>query len=231
MSKDFSSLTDKYPEHHDPDFPDYSLPSGLSWSSEHDRELSQEECIRGLGVSGPLRLSPRLLLTLASPTASTTSREAPYFTDYTPEQVKVGYTGPSLAEDPSTRILRLKSPRPMSTVSSGLPLLQLSCLQSRRVSRSSRRADNLTTITMAGDSLNISIAPPVLPLCFANALLTLYAVHEPGVDCKLPLLGKSRLSLFTSIPDASVLSGCGLPDPLHVPPGHCGGLRCQGGRG
>ena len=79
----------------------------------------------------------------------------------------------------------------MSTVSSSLPLLQLSsCLQSRRVSRSSRRADNLTTITLTGDSLDISIAPPVLPLCFANALLTLYAVHEPGVDCKLPLLGE-----------------------------------------
>ena len=79
----------------------------------------------------------------------------------------------------------------MSTVSSSLPLLQLSsCLQSRQVSRSSRRADNLTTITLTGDSLDISIAPPVLPLCFANALLTLYAVHEPGVDCKLPLLGE-----------------------------------------
>ena len=101
--------------------------------------------------------------------------------------------GPNLADDPSTKILRLKSPRPLSTVSSGLPLLQLSsCLQSRssQVSRSSRRAgDNLTTITMTGDSLDISITPPVLPLCFANALLTLYAVHEPGVDCKLPLLG------------------------------------------
>ena len=38
--------------------------------------------------------------------------------------------------------------------------------------------------------LSISITPPVLPLCFANALLTLYAVHETGVDCKLPLLGE-----------------------------------------
>ena len=38
--------------------------------------------------------------------------------------------------------------------------------------------------------LNISITPPVLPLCFANALLMLYAVHETGVDCKLPLLGQ-----------------------------------------
>ena len=29
------------------------------------------------------------------------------------------------------------------------------------------------------ETLNITITPPVLPLCFANALLTLYAVHEP----------------------------------------------------
>ena len=207
MSKEFLSLTEKDPDLErsapdclqDPDFPDYSLPSGLSWSSDHDRDRSQEDCIRSLGVSAPLRLSPRLLLTLASsPSMSPGSREAAYTRDYTPEQLRVGYQGPSLADDPSTKILRLKSPRPLSTVSSGLPLLQLSsCLQSRQVSRSSRRGDNLTSFTMAGDSLNISITPPVLPLCFANALLTLYAVHEPGVDCKLPLLGeKENFSQF-----------------------------------
>ena len=194
MSKEFSSLTDNDAERHapdylqDPDLPDYSLPSGLSWSSsqDHDRDRSQEDCIRNI----PLRLSPRLLLTLASsPSLTPASRQAAYTTDYTPEQLRVG-----LADDPSSNILRLKSPRPMSTVSSGLPLLQLSsCLQSRhsQVSRSSRR-DNLTTITATGASLDISITPPVLPLCFANALLTLYAVHEPGVDCKLPLLGKNH---------------------------------------
>ena len=195
MSKEFSSLTDKDAERpapdylQDPDFPDYSLPSGLSWTSsqDHDRDRSQEDCIRNI----PLRLSPRLLLTLASsPSLSPASRQAAYTTDYTPEQLRVG-----LADDPSSKILRLKSPRPLSTVSSGLPLLQLSsCLQSRhsQVSRSSRMRDNMTTITMTGDSLDISITPPVLPLCFANALLTLYAVHEPGVDCKLPLLGKNH---------------------------------------
>ena len=71
MSKEFSSITDKDPERpdhpQDPDYPDYSLPSGLSWSSDHDRDnRSQEDCIRSMGVSAPLRLSPRLLLTLAS---------------------------------------------------------------------------------------------------------------------------------------------------------------------
>lgn len=201
MSKEFSSLTDKDAERHapdylqDPDCPDYSLPSGLSWSSsqDHDRDRSQEDCIRNI----PLRLSPRLLLTLASsPSLSPASRQAAYTTDYTPEQLRVGYQGPNLADDPSTKILRLKSPRPLSTVSSGLPLLQLSsCLQSRH----SSRRDNLTTITATGDSLDISITPPVLPLCFANALLTLYAVHEPGVDCKLPLLGKNYSCMISAM--------------------------------
>ena len=198
MSKEFSSITDKDPERplpdqiQDYDNPDYSLPSGLSWSSDHDKDnRSQEDCIRSMGVSAPLRLSPRLLLTLAS-SPSPAARQSAYTRDYTPEQLKVGFQGPNLTDSPDTKILRLKSPRPMSTVSSSLPLLQLStCLQSHQVSRSSRRADNLTTITLTGDSLDISITPPVLPLCFANALLTLYAVHEPGVDCKLPLLGKN----------------------------------------
>ena len=198
MSKEFSSITDKDPERPLPDHlqdydnPDYSLPSGLSWSSDHDKDnRSQEDCIKSMGVSAPLCLSPRLLLTLAS-SPSPASRQSAYTRDYTPEQLKVGFQGPHLTDRPDTKILRLKSPRPMSTVSSSLPLLQLSsCLQSHQVSRSSRRADNLTTITLTGDSLDISITPPVLPLCFANALLTLYAVHEPGVDCKLPLLGKN----------------------------------------
>ena len=94
MSKEFSSLTDKDLERpppdylQDPDFPDYSLPSGLSWSSDHDRDRSQEECIRNI----PMRLSPRLLLTLASsPSMSPASRQAAYTQDYTPEQLKVGY--------------------------------------------------------------------------------------------------------------------------------------------
>lgn len=93
MSKEFSSLTDKDLENpppdylQDPDCPDYSLPSGLSWSSDHDRDRSQEECIRNI----PMRLSPRLLLTLASPSMSPASRQAVYTQDYTPEQLKVGY--------------------------------------------------------------------------------------------------------------------------------------------
>ena len=47
------------------------------------------------------------------------------------------------------------------------------------------------------ETLNITITPPVLPLCFANALLTLYAVHEP-VDCKLPLLGIYQIFFVSS---------------------------------
>ena len=38
-----------------------------------------------------MRLSPRLLLTLASPSMSPASRQAVYTQDYTPEQLKVGY--------------------------------------------------------------------------------------------------------------------------------------------
>ena len=94
-------------------------------------------------------------------------------------EVKVSYQGPNLSDEPNTKILQLNSITPRPSTSTGLK-------------PSSPRAgviNDTISITMGRETLSISITPPVLPLCFANALLTLYAVHEPGVDCKLPLLG------------------------------------------
>ena len=39
------------------------------------------------------------------------------------------------------------------------------------------------------ETKNFAMSPPLLPLCFANTLLTLYTINEFGVDCKLHLLG------------------------------------------
>ena len=61
---------------------------------------------------------------------------------------------------------------------------------------SPRRVSSTSVSLISNKPLSISITPPVLPLCFANALLTLYAVHETGVDCKLPLLGESSAGLL-----------------------------------
>ena len=61
---------------------------------------------------------------------------------------------------------------------------------------SPRRVSSTSVSLISNKPLSISITPPVLPLCFANALLTLYAVHETGVDCKLPLLGESWAGLL-----------------------------------
>ena len=57
------------------------------------------------------------------------------------------------------------------------------------------RATSCGAIPLDTINSNIpSITPPVLPLAFANALLTLYTVNDES-QCKLHLLGK----LFTSI--------------------------------
>ena len=216
----FQDIRTMYPDTEDDKTQDQSLPSGISWSSSSttnnaninpDIEIisADAETVKNTPTNVDnqentdnqnqtlfQRLSPRILLTLHSPTLpnrspspspSTISRSSYYI----PSEMKVSYQGPSLGDDPNTRILQLKSCTPRT-----IPMSSLSRLRGlhppptpSHQSKPGQEGHSLI-LSVGRDTLNISITPPVLPLCFANALLTLYAVHEPGVDCKLPLLGK-----------------------------------------
>ena len=186
-----------------------SLPSGLSWSSaENDPQPCKTKEDQGSSTPGntapdqqPRRLlSPRMLLALLSPIQSerapsrdsrTTSRmsnrsEGKNSRCFTPQEVKVAIGG---RENSITQILHLTPRKGRKTYMSPLdgtprPISRLCPSNS-----ASRQAGTMVT-SFSQRPFNITITPPVLPLCFANALLTLYAVNEPGVDCKLHLLGK-----------------------------------------
>ena len=121
-----------------------SLPSGISWtSSSNSNDMVSknlgESSLSGQekrpnnnlshGQSAFSRLSPRILLTLHSPpTPSPTTTPAPSPTPsiisrgsrasyYVPKEVKVSYPGPSLGDEPNTKILQLQTvtPRPISS--------------------------------------------------------------------------------------------------------------------
>ena len=204
-----SSLVENYEKSSNSD-QENSLPSGLSWSSnEHDPSASVTEReqdpskLQTKNNQSELHarrlLSPRMLLTLLSPIQSerapsrdsrTTSRMSNTGEEksprcFTPQELKVSIGG---RENSFTQILQLtprknfNSPQP-DKGSTPKPITRV--FPSNTTSRQDERETDFSQTPF-----NITITPPVLPLCFANALLTLYAVNEPGVDCKLHLLGK-----------------------------------------
>ena len=139
-------------------------------------------------------------------TSRTSSRQSPrsYFL---PQELKVSFGGADPGGESYTRILQLKQkknkskrtllqtptvPRP-EEAPTPVPISKL--YPANDVENSRNFSTSFSMISSR--PLNISITPPVLPLCFANALLMLYAVHETGVDCKLPLLGESRYKVRT----------------------------------
>ena len=195
-----------------------SLPSGISWSSaENDPPPSKVKEDQGSLTPGtiaqeqhtqPARrlLSPRMLMALLSPIQSerapsrdsrTTSRmsnrsEGKNSRCFTPQEVKVSVGG---RENSFTQIVHLT---PRKGKSAYMPPLDGTPRPISRLcpSNSASRQAGTVITSFSQKPFNITITPPVLPLCFANALLTLYAVNEPGVDCKLHLLGKIVQDLF-----------------------------------
>ena len=208
-----SSQVENYEKSSNPD-QESSLPSGISWSSnEHDsmpsiNKQGQSNLQTSTNTADhPSRrlLSPRMLLALLSPIPSerapsrdsrTTSRmsnreDVKSPRSFTPQEVKVSIGG---RENSFTQILQLTPQKNYIT-----PITDRGTSTPRPITRlfpsdSVSRQGGTVVTSFSQRPFNITITPPVLPLCFANALLTLYAVNEPGVDCKLHLLGRAEFN-------------------------------------
>ena len=141
-------------------------------------------------TNSPRLISPRRLPPLFGriPHSFTTStsrdHDGPNQRCYSSQEINVsiGLNGNSVAN-----ILRLKPEGNLKTFISEDERLQTSM------------NNGLEDGAEKNETKNFAMSPPLLPLCFANTLLTLYTINEFGVDCKLHLLGILRSVPFLLI--------------------------------